>query len=76
VESGNVTVATIASVANITMAINPKFEAHHRSERTDGLWNASRDRRCKPDMAALLSDRGTFVIEDRRDVNAADGRRV
>jgi hypothetical protein len=74
-ESGNITVATIASVANITMAINPRFEAHHRSESTDGLWNASRDRRCKPDMAALLSDRGTFVIEDRH-VNAADGRRV
>jgi hypothetical protein len=41
VESGNITVTTIASVANSTMAINPKFEAHHRSERTDGLRNAS-----------------------------------
>jgi hypothetical protein len=51
-ESGNIAVATIASVANITMASNPKFEAHHRSERTDGLWKASRDKRCNPDMAA------------------------
>src|SRR5262245_24964504 len=55
VASGNITVTTIASVANSTMAINPKLTAGHRSDRTDGLTNAWRERRCRPDMAALLS---------------------
>src|SRR3974390_1182366 len=52
VASGSITAKAIASVANNTMAINPKFKSEDRRVTKDDVRRASRDRRCRPDMAA------------------------